>query len=139
MAAIRKVLVGVDGSENALRAVELVADLAASTGAKVTLLNVIAPSDSAVFSGKSSRPLEDRTMGDERLHASAERMREKGVLFDTAVEFGHPAQVILGMAAQGYDLVALGSRGLGSIEGFLMGSVSSRVVHHSQVPTLVVP
>lgn len=134
-----RMLIGVDGSENALRAVKLVAEIASKLGAKVTLLNVIAPSEAALFSGKSSRPLQGRTMGDERLKAAMEVLDGFGVEYDTAVEFGHPADAILNYASKGFDLVAVGSRGLSSIEGFLMGSVSSKVVHHSKVPTLVVP
>jgi nucleotide-binding universal stress UspA family protein len=134
-----RVLIGVDGSENALRAVKLVGNMTAKLEAKVTLLNVIAPSEAALFSGKSSRPLEERTIGDERLHAAVKILEQAGVEYETAVEFGHPADAILNYANKGYDLVAVGSRGLSSIEGFLMGSVSSKVVHHSKVPTLVVP
>ncbi len=134
-----RILVGVDGSENALRAVKLVAEMASRMGAKVILLNVIAPSEAALFSGKSSRPLQEKTMGDERLHAAVQLLEGSKVEYETAVEFGHPADVILRYAGKDCDLVAVGSRGLSSIEGFLMGSVSSRVVHHSKVPTLVVP
>lgn len=153
---MKRILVGVDGSENALRAVDLVADMASEMKASVTLLNVIATSETALFSGKSSGPLKEGgsrrhpqviadtsahepTIGEERLHEAMERMRAKGVEFDIAVEFGHPADVILRYSSRGYDMVVVGSRGLSAIEDFLMGSVSSKVVHHTKVPTLVVP
>lgn len=138
MAKISKILVGVDGSENALRAVDVAAVIARSLGARVTLLNVIAPSEATLFTGRSTRPLEEETMGDERLRAAVDSMRRGGVDHDTAVEFGHPADIIVRMA-ENYDMVVVGSRGLGSIEGFLLGSVSSKVLHHVRVPALVVP
>ncbi|MEM0449464.1 MAG: universal stress protein [Methanomassiliicoccales archaeon] len=138
MTKISKVLVGVDGSENALRAVELATHIARALGAKLTLLNVIAPSEAALFTGRSSRPLEDKTMGDERLQKAVETARRAGVEHETIVEFGHPADVIVKMAKD-FDMVVVGSRGLSAVEGFLLGSVSSKVLHHSKVPALVVP
>ncbi|MDD1771271.1 MAG: universal stress protein [Methanomassiliicoccales archaeon] len=139
MPAIRRILVGVDGSENALRAAQMAAEIAKKEGAKVTLVNVIAPSEWALFTGKMTRPLEEDTIGDERLHAAIEVMKGQGVEFDTTVEFGHPAEIILRIGAKDYDLIAVGRRGLSGVEEFMIGSVSSTVVHHSKVPTLVVP
>lgn len=44
---------------------------------------------------------------------------------DKRVEFDHPAQTILEAAKrEGYDLIAMGSRGLGQVKGCLLGSVS---------------
>jgi nucleotide-binding universal stress UspA family protein len=154
--ATKRILIGVDGSKNALRAVDLVTDIASKIGASVTLLNVIATSEKALFAGKSSGTLKEGggnrhpqvdidiearmpTMGEERLQAAIGKIKGKGVEFDTALEFGHPADVILSYASKGYDLIVVGSRGLGSIEGLLMGSISTKVVHHSKVPVLVVP
>jgi len=37
-----------------------------------------------------------------------------------------------------FDLVIMGSRGLGEIKGYLMGSVSNRVVRHASCPVLIV-
>ncbi|HVO78021.1 MAG TPA: universal stress protein, partial [Methanomassiliicoccales archaeon] len=135
MVVLKRILVGVDGSENALRAVQMAAEIAKNEGAKVTLLNVIAPSESALFTGRMTRPLEDRTLGDERLHRAVEVVREKGVEFDTAVEFGNPAEVLLRYGSKDYDLIAIGRRGLSGVAEFLLGSVSSNVVHHSKIPT----
>ncbi|HVO78315.1 MAG TPA: universal stress protein [Methanomassiliicoccales archaeon] len=139
MPQIKRMLVGVDGSENALRAVKLAAEIAKNEGAKVTLLNVIAPSESALFTGRMTRPLEEETIGDERLHRAVEAVKRRSVEFDEMVEFGNPAEIILRVGAKDYDLIVVGSRGLTGLSQFLLGSVSSKVVHGSKVPTLVVP
>ena len=139
MMEIKRILVGVDGSENALRALRMVVSMASRLGASVTLIHGIAPSESALFMGKYARPLEVKAMGEERLHSAILLVRESKVPFDTVVEFGNPAEIILDRAKQSYDLIAVGSRGLTGLEEFLMGSVSSKVVHLAHTPVLVVP
>ena len=58
---------------------------------------------------------------------------------NSVVELGSPAEVIVETADdEGYDLVVMGSRGLGRLTGFLMGSVSQYVVEQSKCPVLVV-
>jgi nucleotide-binding universal stress UspA family protein len=55
------------------------------------------------------------------------------------VEQGEPAKVILEYAQKtGCDLIVMGSRGLGGIREFILGSVSHNVVQHSKVPVLIV-
>jgi nucleotide-binding universal stress UspA family protein len=132
-----RVLVGVDGSENALKAVKMVADLVSNTGGNITLLHVIAPSDFALFSGQMTRDMRQKTFGEERMEAAISFLMNTKIKFKTVVKFGNPAEVIVTMSKK-YDLVVVGSRGLSQIGEFLMGGVSSRVVTHSKVPVLVV-
>jgi nucleotide-binding universal stress UspA family protein len=60
-------------------------------------------------------------------------VRAKGVAeVEAVVEQGDTAQQILDKAVQsGADMIVLGSRGLGGLEGLLMGSVSQKVSHHA--------
>ncbi|MBU5445326.1 universal stress protein [Paenibacillus sp. MSJ-34] len=52
---------------------------------------------------------------------------------------GPPAKTILEYAAEmNSDLIVLGSRGLGAIREFVLGSVSHNVVQHAKVPVLVI-
>jgi nucleotide-binding universal stress UspA family protein len=52
---------------------------------------------------------------------------------------GNPAQSILGAARDGdADLIVVGTRGLGSLKGLLMGSVSQKVSHLSQCTCITV-
>ncbi|NHN29242.1 universal stress protein [Paenibacillus agricola] len=52
---------------------------------------------------------------------------------------GAPARVILDYAeAHQFELVIVGSRGMGNFKEIFLGSVSSEIVHHAQVPVLVV-
>ncbi len=51
---------------------------------------------------------------------------------------GHPSRVLL-EAAEGADLLVVGSRGLGGLGRVLLGSVGSEVVHHAPCPVVIVP
>jgi len=134
-----RILVGVDGSESALRAVKFAAQMAKSRGGRLTLYNIIAPSEYQLFSAKMTRPLEEETMGDERLHKAVKVAKEYGVEYDSKVEFGNPAQLLLEESERGYSALVVGHRGLGAFQELVMGSVSSKLVHLCKIPTVVVP
>ncbi|MEV0561406.1 universal stress protein [Dactylosporangium sp. NPDC049742] len=51
---------------------------------------------------------------------------------------GHPAKVLLD-AANGAELLVVGSRGHGTFTGILLGSVSQHCVQHAPCPVVVVP
>jgi nucleotide-binding universal stress UspA family protein len=52
---------------------------------------------------------------------------------------GKPGDIILSEATQGaFDLIVIGSRGLGGFKEFVLGSVSHQVVNESKIPVLVV-
>ena len=50
---------------------------------------------------------------------------------------GDPSEEIL-KAAQGMDLLVMGSVGRSGLEKVLLGSVAEKVVHRSQIPVLVI-
>jgi nucleotide-binding universal stress UspA family protein len=135
---IGKILIGVDGSENSLRAVDFGADLSLKYGAKLTLLLAIAPSESTLFSGKDTYLPEKEGIHQIRLRKAFEIAKKKGVEVEERVELDHPAKAICDASGE-FDLVIIGSRGLSGVRGFLMGSVSNKVVHHTKVPVVVVP
>jgi nucleotide-binding universal stress UspA family protein len=135
---IGKILVGVDGSENSLRATEFAANIASRYGATITLFLAIAPSEAALFSGKDTYLPENEGIQQIRLKKAKSVAEAVGVAVKETVELDHPAQAII-RASEDYDLVVVGCRGLSGIRGFLMGSVSSKVVHHCKKPVVVVP
>jgi len=135
---VRRILIGVDGSENSLRAVQFGADLALRYEARLTLLLAIAPSEATLFSGKDTYLPENEGIHQIRLRKALDIARERGVEADERVELDHPAKAIC-EASKEHDIVVLGSRGLSGVRGFLMGSVSNKVVHHCKVPVVVVP
>jgi nucleotide-binding universal stress UspA family protein len=135
---IKRILVGVDGSENSLRAVEFASEIATRFNASVTLLLAIASSDAVLFSGKDTYLPKSEGIHQIRLRKAKNILNTKGVAMDERVELEHPAHAII-EASKDFDVVVVGCRGLSGIKSFLMGSVSSKVVHHCNKPLMVVP
>jgi len=138
MKKISKILVGVDGSENSMRAIEMAGEIGKKFGATVHLLFVVGPSDFPMLEGKEVWADQGTKIGNQELGKGIERLKEMGVETTTDVDFGHPAMKIL-KQTEGVDLVVLGSRGKGAVKGMFTGSVSLRVSQQSKVPVLIVP
>jgi nucleotide-binding universal stress UspA family protein len=63
---------------------------------------------------------------------------EPDLVIEKAVLEGTPAQVLVD-AAQGADLLVVGTRGHGGFTGLLLGSVSQQTAHHAPCPIVIVP
>jgi len=144
-----RILVAVDGSEHAAKAVDAAAKIAASTGAKLSLLAVI-PSASEVADELEAYARTEHLLHDlpqllasvqpAFLEPAAERARTQGaatVSVETAS--GDPAAEILASAREhGADLIVVGSRGRGRLSGLLLGSVSQKIASHAPCSVLIV-
>lgn len=65
--------------------------------------------------------------------------RAAGVTANVDLIQGAAAEVLLDYAKEnGSDIIIIGSRGLGGIREFVLGSVSHNVVQHAQIPVLIV-
>jgi nucleotide-binding universal stress UspA family protein len=128
---LSKILVAVDGSESAEKALKYAVQLAKKHKAKVTLLNV---GESKLFGFK---PEVAREVGEHILSDAAAKV--KGLKLNTQLEFGNPAETLIEVAEKGnYDLIVVGSRGLSSVKRFFLGSVSDDVSHHAKCSVLIV-
>jgi nucleotide-binding universal stress UspA family protein len=138
------ILVGVDGSGHSQRALEWAAKEAALRNTSLTVLTVL-----QAVAGWWGGPL--HYQGDNALVHNAAAAAEAAtaqVVADlgdskpasvhvTAVE-GFPAEEILNAGADA-DIIVLGSRGGGGFARMLLGSVSSQVAEHADVPVLIMP
>jgi nucleotide-binding universal stress UspA family protein len=117
------ILLPFDGSPAARHAVELVAGYAGDPAAlSVTLFNV--------------QPRAPDT-GGTVLKPALERLAAAGFARDADVEVGPVAPAILAKA-RGADLIVMGTRGEGVVQGFALGSVALRVAHGNGPPVLLV-
>jgi nucleotide-binding universal stress UspA family protein len=129
--SISKILVPVDGSQNAQKALQYAVVLAEKTDAKMTLMNVLEP---RLF---NIRPKLSKDIGDQILSHAASYL--KGTKIDQKLESGDPAKTIIKIAKDGdYDLIAMGSKGHGTIRRLVLGSVTDHVIHYTDRSVLLV-
>lgn len=136
-----------DGSDHALRAARMAAEIAVKFEADVVLLNIFDPASVAMpFVGTpEAAPSAEITLryAEEAQKILVERtgqvIQEVGARYRSRSEFGHPVDKIVSVAEEEKaDLIVLGSRGLGGFQRFLLGSVSDGVLHHAHCPVLIV-
>ncbi len=146
----RKLLVPIDGSPGAQRAVAHAGDLARLAGASVVLLRVHSPDLYQLSVLSEIPPLTDY----EYLSAIEQQMNDpaKDPAFTEAkkalgavkqveekIIWGQPAEMICDYAKQHeVDQIVIGSRGRSAFSALLLGSVCSQVLHHAPCPVTVV-
>lgn len=139
-----RILVPLDGSEMAWRALEHARALGEKFGSEITAIHVVQPYNTIPSIDGSPlfipRDIDDiQKMGQALLQQAEEKMAGYPYSFETKLEFGYPADRILAMVEEGnYRMIVMGHRGLSGIAEFLLGGVVSRVSQHSKVPVLVV-
>lgn len=141
------ILVASDGSEHALRAARAAGEIALKFQADLTLLSVFSPPMATPPAMAGAEPILDPTIlaqYAEEVQEAVERrtgqvLEELGIRYTTKRERGHPVDMIVNVAEEAKaDLIVMGSRGLGGVQSFLLGSVSDRVLHHAHCPVLIV-
>jgi nucleotide-binding universal stress UspA family protein len=135
------ILAAVDGSDHALDAVRVAARLAAALSARLTLMTVYHAPSEALGEPNYSRALAEALEQAQRLLDEARRVAIQAGGLEPQTEYlaGSPAETIVAVARDGgYDLLVLGTRGLGRLGTALLGSVSTTVVAHAGRPVLVV-
>jgi nucleotide-binding universal stress UspA family protein len=131
------VVVGVDGSDGARRALRWAAKEARLRSCTLRVVHAWSYLDQPddVFDpgygeGDARRLVDDEVAG---IGADGE-----GIDVDPVTVCDLPAHGLL-EAAAGADLLVVGARGLGGFEGVLLGSVGQQVAHHSPCPVVIVP
>jgi nucleotide-binding universal stress UspA family protein len=136
------ILVAIDRSASARRALAHAIDLAQAMNSKLTLITV-APTATgySAIGGISPETIHDEldTWADRVLREAAATIPED-VVAHRIQRSGHAGPEILKeLERGGYDLVVLGSRGRGRAQEGLLGSVNGYLHFHSRVPLLSVP
>jgi nucleotide-binding universal stress UspA family protein len=150
---IKRILVALDGSEAADKALEYALDIAEKYSSSILLLSVVQPVaiPTVAYSPAAATPpppivttslSEELTDHHERVLSDAlEKAKSKNPAFDISTKLveGRPANKIVETAKNGnFDLVVVGSRGLGGIKEFFLGSVSDRVADEAPCPVLII-
>lgn len=137
-----KIVVGVDASEGARRALQWAVDEAKLRDTTVEAMHVW---QLPVF---AATPFGEMPLNTGHFEADALRQfnelidaletRTPGVKIERTFVTGHPANQLL-EAAKDADLLVVGTRGRGGFTGLLLGSTSQQVSHHAPCPVVIVP
>lgn len=135
-----RILLAVDGSDHAVRAAKIAADLARCM--KSELRVVVAYDPIPPFLGEPNLQSAINT----RLKDAQEIVQNAvtaagdvpGEIHTELIE-GNPAEAIIEVAkTRNIDVIVMGSRGLGRLAGLVLGSTSQKVVSHAPCPVLIV-
>ena len=138
-----RILVAVDGSESSDRAIgHLLKKLGwYKEAAEVHLLNVqpALPTDVSRFISPEQLQGFHREQGEAALASARAILDRAKVAYVTHIGVGEPAHVIAHYGAErGIDQIVMGTRGLGSVAGLVMGSVTTKVISLTDIPVLLI-
>ena len=144
----KKILVALDGSEPSEHALNQAVEHSVKWNAKLIILSVVPEVKIPVYGGHARSSLEmskfQERMYDLYMNVLAEaehklRSRYPDLNIDKIIKMGRPSDVIVEIAKEeDVDLIVLGSRGLGGITGWVLGSTSRHVVEACTKPILIV-
>lgn len=136
---IKKILVPLDGSSNSFRGLDVAIHLSRQCHATITGLYVV-----GIAKPRTDEPI---TSPEKIFLEYAQKIMKKaklkaakqGILFFDRVSYGDEEKRIVDVAEKkNFDLIVIGSRGMGAIKEFFLGSTSNYVVHKSKKPVLIV-
>jgi nucleotide-binding universal stress UspA family protein len=136
------IAVGHDGSPTAAGALEWAVQLAAASASSLLVVHAVELAPPFAAAG-----LDDEAYEDARTRRAAAiddqwcaPVRDAGVAYQTVIEEGGPAVVLLdAVRARGADLLVVGRQPSGNFPGMAMGSVAHRALGFAPCPTIVVP
>ncbi len=136
---IKRILVPLDGSSNSFRGLDTAIHMARQCHATITGLYVV-----GIVKPRTNEPI---TSLEKMLLEHAQKIMKKaklkaaqqGILFFDRVSYGDDGKRIVEIAEKkDFDLIVIGSRGMGAAKEIFLGSTSNYVLHKSKKPILVV-
>jgi nucleotide-binding universal stress UspA family protein len=138
-----RILVGVDGSGGSRRALQWAIDEAVLRGADIDVLHAYRTEYIYYVDFPAAHAL-PRLDVEAQAQVVVNEVLEsvdnpKGVTIDIEyVNSGNPAGEMIDRSGD-YEMIVLGSRGLGGIAGLLLGSVTHKVTQHARCPVTIIP
>lgn len=134
-----RLLVAVDGSRPAMRAIDAAVEIARRFGASICLLHAFPHVSDMLGTPSYEHLIEARSLIGRGLLEAARSQVGDHAECDVQLIEGPAAQAILRVAEEEqFDLIVVGSRGHGQLGGLLLGSVSNSVAQRAKCPVLIV-
>ena len=140
---LSKILVPVDGSENSFRALEQAIFLSTKIQeAQITVVYIIEDLPSLyIYSPKIIEKLhaDYKSEYTKILERCKEIAKKNKININTVLLEGDPASKIIGYSEmEKFDIIIIGSRGMGHFKEMILGSISNKVLHHAKCSVMVV-
>ncbi|MCL4528140.1 MAG: universal stress protein [Chloroflexi bacterium] len=136
-----KILLAVDGSDHALRAARVAGDLARAMNS-TELRIVVAYEGIPPYLGEPNLEYAIRSRlkeAEEIMQKAQETAGKAPAQIHTELIEGSPAEAIIEVArTRESNVIVMGSRGMGTLTGLVLGSTSQKVVSHAPCPVLIV-
>jgi len=136
-----KILVAVDGSEVSYRAFDAALFLSEKLGSNITAIYVMENIPTVYI--QSQKILDDllktrRNDSQKILEKCSSDAAQKGITVSTILLEGNPASTILDFSKkEKFEVIIIGRRGMGHLKELVLGSISSKILHHSLCPVLL--
>ena len=132
------VMVAVDGSEHAAKAMALTASMVSTPDTELVVAHAVGLLEDQHLHTVDA---DGRAAEIEReVHSWCQPLRDRGVAYRVELVPGSPVPALLTLAQRVHaDLLVVGHRGTGNTRAADLGSTSAGLVHAGQVPVLVVP
>lgn len=134
-----KILVCCDGSKHSDKAVKLSCDIAKKYDSDLTIIYVVDKTiKSDVFAGSEYTKILRKYAQDTILRAQR-LAKSQGIEPNVIIKEGNVSEQIIQYSKKSRtDLVVVGSKGLGAVLRFMLGSVSTKIANHSLCSVLIV-
>lgn len=139
------VVVGVDGSDQSIRAAGVAAALARSAGAHLRIVTVVRPPEGwwgIVGSPPTAEALGDSLSNAQRnvLDRAVAQIDLEGIDYETQEEIGDPSEQLIEVCERrNADVLVVGRRGEGFFRRMVLGSVANHLAHEAPCPVVLVP
>ena len=136
---IKKILVPLDGSKNSMRGLDEAIYLARQCHATITGLYVVPLSEPKTNSQISYVEKHLLKNAAKFMLNAKKRSAQNGIEFNDDVIYGDEGPKIISYSTRKkFDIIVIGSRGMGSVKEAFLGSTSNHVLHKSKLPVLIV-
>lgn len=136
---IKKVLVVLDGSKNSFKGLDEAITLARNCHAVITGVYVTPLSPPTSDEQKAYMKNYLLKNANKFMKKAKNQSAQNGILFKEKILCGNEGSRIVKFAQdKNFDLVIVGSRGMGSLKEMFLGSTSSYIIHKSKIPVMVV-
>lgn len=138
-----KILIPFDGSEASQNAIRYALKIGKSHSSSDITILTVACNDAPFAMDFVANPMEAINACQNYFKGSMERAKalfdQEGIKVTTLMKTGDPAEVIISTANEGgFEKIIMGRRGLSSLTGWVLGSVSAKILAHVEVPVTLV-